>query len=407
MSSTKHQQLLSLKEENLKFKENFDKFLKKHDANKKYISKNLVSDFVEEQKFLMDSINQQIDEIIAKDQISAQILPQKRKSCDNLILGGKYKSNKIHCKESVKVKINQEFDKNIAKDQSKQIASSSMFIEETIRASKIAGMFIEEKIRATKKSHKEVDQVKNHLEILIENPGLKHLAENIFLHLNYKDLISFQIINRSSKVFLDNSRFWLKKLVQRGLSKQNEIKWIDAIQITKNTDFERNISFYLRRSVKKEKLKDLPCFIDKSTLEVASASSKINYYKPKGHTPGCIQLMAANVENDLTNINPALMMRNAVEDGHFRFIKAIIPLLDKPNALGVPPFETLSDEMDWKFFSPISRAAKEGHLEIIKFLIPFSDNINVTTIQYTIDIAMLFDHDHVKRYLESLIMNTQ
>ena len=38
MSSTKHQQLLSLKEENLKFKENFDKFLKKHEANKKYIS---------------------------------------------------------------------------------------------------------------------------------------------------------------------------------------------------------------------------------------------------------------------------------------------------------------------------------------------------------------------------------
>ena len=153
MSSTKHQQLLSLKEENLKFKENFDKFLKKHEANKKYISKNLVSDFVEEQKILMDYINLQIDEIIAKDQQSAQILPQKRKSCENLTLGGKYKANKIHCKESVKVKINQEFDKNIAKDQSKQIASSNMFIEETIRASKIAGMFIEEKIRATKKFH--------------------------------------------------------------------------------------------------------------------------------------------------------------------------------------------------------------------------------------------------------------
>ena len=99
MSSTKHQQLLSLKEENLKFKENFDKFLKKHDANKKYISKNLVSDFVEEQKILMDSINQQIDEIIAKDQQSAQIFSQKRKSCENLNLGGKYKANKIHCTE--------------------------------------------------------------------------------------------------------------------------------------------------------------------------------------------------------------------------------------------------------------------------------------------------------------------
>ena len=68
MSITK-QDLLSLKEENLKFKENFDEFLQKHEPNKKFISKRDVKEFMEEQKTLMDTINHRVDEIIAaKDQ---------------------------------------------------------------------------------------------------------------------------------------------------------------------------------------------------------------------------------------------------------------------------------------------------------------------------------------------------
>ena len=77
------QELLYFKTENLKLKENFDKFLKLHEANKKYISKNKVRDFMEAQKILIDNLNQQIDKIIAKDQEDddqqfACTLPQKR-----------------------------------------------------------------------------------------------------------------------------------------------------------------------------------------------------------------------------------------------------------------------------------------------------------------------------------------
>ena len=66
----KKQQLLFLKEENSKFTENFSKFWKEHEANKKFISKNHIKDFMEEQKTLIHAINQHIDEIIAngKDQ---------------------------------------------------------------------------------------------------------------------------------------------------------------------------------------------------------------------------------------------------------------------------------------------------------------------------------------------------
>ena len=80
------QELLSLKKENMKFKENFDKFLKKHEANKKFISKKAINCFMEEQKTMMDNINQQIDEIISKDeyQDTVDTLPQKRKRSENL-----------------------------------------------------------------------------------------------------------------------------------------------------------------------------------------------------------------------------------------------------------------------------------------------------------------------------------
>ena len=65
MSGTK-QELLSLKRENLKLKENFKKFLKKHELNKKYITKEKVKEFMEQQETFIDNLNQQIDNIIVK-----------------------------------------------------------------------------------------------------------------------------------------------------------------------------------------------------------------------------------------------------------------------------------------------------------------------------------------------------
>ena len=67
MSTTKVD-LLSLKEENIKLKENFKKFLKKHESNKKYITKEKVKEFMEDQETLIDNLNQQIDMIIVKDE---------------------------------------------------------------------------------------------------------------------------------------------------------------------------------------------------------------------------------------------------------------------------------------------------------------------------------------------------
>ena len=53
----------------------------------------------------------------------------------------------------------------------------------------------------------------------IINPELQHLAENIFLNLNAKDLKACQLINRSANQILDNNPiFWAKKYIAKGLS---------------------------------------------------------------------------------------------------------------------------------------------------------------------------------------------
>ena len=64
-------------------------------------------------------------------------------------------------------------------------------------------------------------------EKILNNPGLQHLAENIFDNLNFEDLVVCKEINQSSKQILDyqleKPMFLLRKF--RCLSKKNEKDW--------------------------------------------------------------------------------------------------------------------------------------------------------------------------------------
>ena len=68
------------------------------------------------------------------------------------------------------------------------------------------------------------------MEKIINNPGFQHLAENIFLNLNYEDLKKCQFINQSTKDIWKYPMFWIKwikfKCIQESLSKSYEEKII-------------------------------------------------------------------------------------------------------------------------------------------------------------------------------------
>ena len=85
------------------------------------------------------------------------------------------------------------------------------------------------------------------MENIAKNPGLLHIAEKIFLQLNYEDLMAFRlVVDQSCKASLDKLMtvmFWFKKWIQRGLSKKNQSDWKRAIHWTRNLEKMSHCTF--------------------------------------------------------------------------------------------------------------------------------------------------------------------
>ena len=77
---------------------------------------------------------------------------------------------------------------------------------------------------------------------IVNTPGLQHIIELIFFNLDFENLVACQLVNKASNEILKNPIFWLEKWrFNQGLSKKNKEDWIKALQMTKNTNFERNV----------------------------------------------------------------------------------------------------------------------------------------------------------------------
>ena len=253
------------------------------------------------------------------------------------------------------------------------------------------------------------------MEDIIENPGLKHIAENVFLNLNYEKLETCRLVNESCKEILDNPMFWIKKFIRRGLSKKNQIDWTTAIQITKPY-LEANILKYLKQSSKNERVVDIPCHINEEILrsysqdlmelidsdddqiveklfdEIQSGDddakqfqilalfmdnyNALNRLTDGGNTyifvaalyenPQIIKILAPLIENiNTTNRNGYNAIQMSAREGYTEIVKILVPLTDNPNA----------PDKDGE--TPIHWAVLEGHTEIVKILVPFTDNLNV------------------------------
>ena len=119
------------------------------------------------------------------------------------------------------------------------------------------------------------------METIINNPGLQNIAEEILFNLNYKNLKKLSFLNRRANQILNDPFFWLKKLIQRGLSKKNQEDWTKAIQLTEsNSELKRFVSSYLKMSTKNEKVIDVSCYIDEEFL-ANSAKKIMKYLKTK------------------------------------------------------------------------------------------------------------------------------
>ena len=233
------------------------------------------------------------------------------------------------------------------------------------------------------------------METIISNPGLKHVAENIFWNLDFEELKLCAQINQSCKQILKNPIFCLKKF--RQLSKKNQTDWTNVIQGVKNSDKGIAIIFYLKWNFK-QRVVDLPCYSTpavqdyfwKRILKICKKRERpshkdneiVNIMAPLTENPNASNAdfhywAAYRKYTEIVNYL-ALLTENpnapdedgrtpiywAAHNGHTEFVKILAPLTDNPNA----------PDDDGR--TPIYWAAYHGYIEIVKILVPLTDNPN-------------------------------
>ena len=203
----------------------------------------------------------------------------------------------------------------------------------------------------------------NSLENIITNPGLEHLGLSILRHLNTKTLLNLRLVNHSCKYFVENPRFWLKKLkyMQSG-SMEIYKAWsslILKVEEEENFDLDQNVVLNL--------IKLLNCF---QQSWVPFKFLPLNVFSLFGDLPMVKFMTKTNMVENLSRKSVSKFIEEwtpvhlAAERGHTEIVKALIECTGNPivpNTYG----ET-----------PIHCAAKHGYSEIVKTLIAFTDNPN-------------------------------
>ena len=113
------------------------------------------------------------------------------------------------------------------------------------------------------------------LEKILNNPGLAHIAENIFGNLDDGKLKFCGQINQSSKQILANPIFWLKKF--KALSEKNHNDWVNLIRSEKNTERGKAICAYLQWNLKKDALVDLECY-SSIAVQISELRRKFEFF---------------------------------------------------------------------------------------------------------------------------------
>ena len=202
------------------------------------------------------------------------------------------------------------------------------------------------------------------LEKILNNPGLTHIAENIFGNLADDEVEVCRNINQLSKEILDNPMFWLSKF--GSLSKENQRDWTNVIQSEKNAKKKKAVISYLQWNLKKKILVDLPCYSIPAVQDnFRKRIRKICETIRQTVDTETVKILAPLTDNPNTpDKYGRTPMYWAAQYGYTEIVKILAPLTDNPNA------------PDNYGTTPIHWAAFGGNTEIVKILAPLAENPN-------------------------------
>ena len=183
---------------------------------------------------------------------------------------------------------------------------------------------------------------------ILENPGFQHIGESIIMHLDHKNLQDCRLVEHSWKNFLDNPRFWFKKCIQNGLSKELQTEWNKLIQMLQGSNLEQNLTMCL--------------------IKMQKYSWHFTYPLLWISSVGDLDLVQFILQHEKLFQFKSLLKESpihlAAKNGHIEVVKTLMACTDNPNA----PNEYGE--------TPIHYAARYGHNEVVKVLMAGIENPN-------------------------------
>ena len=202
------------------------------------------------------------------------------------------------------------------------------------------------------------------MEAVTKNPGLQHIAEDIFNILEKKSLADCRLVNKSWMTILNRPIFWLKKTKSEH-TPENFKSWEMLVHDIEEDQIEKEFVNVLIKMFNQKAMSPLEIFV--------------KLVENKRKFPNTINFILEHVDPE-SNID--IVVSPSITYNHLMpiHLAAFYGLYEATQKLAYfwygsnnPNFATNEG------FTPIHCAARSGFLDIVKFFVPFTNNPNSAT----------------------------
>ena len=185
---------------------------------------------------------------------------------------------------------------------------------------------------------------------LIKNQNLVvHIGQNILDCLDDDSRKSCRLVNSSMKNMVDNPKYWIHKLLKKGIDQEHLKSWRTLTSLVENTDLKDNLTICLMKMFQK----------------ISEWFQALIHVASKAGDAALVQII---LKHDDDSVRPNqfgnTLMGLAASRGHLEVMKVLINSTKDPNVAG---------NDGW---TPIHSAADKGYIEIVKLLMSTTDNPN-------------------------------
>ena len=296
------------------------------------------------------------------------------------------------------------------------------------------------------------------METFTKNPGLQHIAEDIFNILDKKSLIDCRLVNKSWRTIINWPMFWLRK--SKSTMPENSKTWKILVDQIEDCQIEEEFVNILIKNFKLTPMSPLEIVVEliengtypnvvhlilehvnpESTVDVEVAPTSTSICPTyRDMTPICLaaffglsdsvqKLVKKYGSSNIATSEERTPIHYAARNGYLEIVRFLVPFTKYPNApddKGFTPihYAACCGQLETVHFltgltdtplapaifgsTPIHYAACFGHLEVVQFLANFTETPNAPNNFGAVpsSIAKARGHTKVVNFLENYCMN--